>query len=309
MADGLAVVCWPAPRRSAGVQIATYPKIFVVGCPRSGTTWVQKLLQCHPEVVGSEESHAVKRLSRAVDAGRDPRGWARLFFGLERDHVLRKRVGLAHWVDRGDLRRYAREALRSTTNRDERLRFLVTAVFDGFVARQGVADPVLVEKTPLHIRYAEQLLRWYPEAKIVEVVRDGRDVCASMRRLPPEITFAPRALDEQIAMWVTNVERGNELIADPDNATRVIRVQYERLRSDPEVELARLFEFVDLDASAAFIEKVLGELEFSRAKDAGRGLHMHSGVVGSWREVFSTDEAEILRGRVGPVLEQLGYPW
>jgi hypothetical protein len=110
-------------------------------------------------------------------------------------------------------------------------------------------------------------------------------------------------------MWVTNVERGNELIADPDNATRVIRVQYERLRSDPEVELARLFEFVDLDASAAFIEKVLGELEFSRAKDAGRGLHMHSGVVGSWREVFSTDEAEILRGRVGPVLEQLGYPW
>jgi hypothetical protein len=309
LADGLAVLCWPGSRTSPAVEIAPYPKIFVVGCPRSGTTWVQKLLQCHPEVVGSEESHAVKRLSRAVDAGRDPRGWARLFFGLERDHALRKRVGLAYWVERGDLRRYARQALRSTKTRDERLRFLVTAVFDGFVARQGVHDPVLVEKTPLHIRYAEELLRWYPEARIVEVVRDGRDVCASMRRLPPEITFAPRGLDEQIGMWVTNVERGNALAADPRNATRVIRVHYERLRSDPEVELARLFGFVELDASDAFIEKVLGELEFSRAKDAGRGLHMHSGVVGSWREVFSEDEVEVLRGRLSPLLDQLGYTW
>jgi hypothetical protein len=270
---------------------------------------VQHLLQSHRQVVGTEESHAVKRLGRVAEAGRNPLAWARLFYGLDRDRVLGRPVGLGFWVDRRDLLRISRAAVATRRSADDRHRFLVTAVLDGFVARQGMPEPVLVEKTPFHIKYAADLLRWYPEAQVVEVVRDGRDVCASMRRLPPDITFAPPTLELQLRMWVRAIERGIALEDLPDAGTRVIRVNYERLRADPKHELTRLFEFLSLDASPEFVSRVVDELEFDRAKASGRGLHMHSGVVGSWRTVFDDDEVRLLE-RIGRrTLERAGYTW
>jgi hypothetical protein len=307
--DGASIAAWPKRLAPEVPRLPPYPKIFVVGCPRSGTTWVQHLIQSHQQVVGTEESHAVKRLGRAAEGGRDPRAWARLLYGLDRDDVLERPVGLGYWVDRPALVRIGRAAVHQTGSVDDRHRFLVTAVLDGFVARQARTDPVLVEKTPFHIKYAADLLRWYPESKVVEVVRDGRDVCASMRRLPPDITFAPPSLELQLRMWVRAIERGIALEELPDASSRVIRVHYERLRADPKHELTRLFAFLGLDASTDFVRTVVEELEFSNAKASGRGLHMHSGVVGSWRTVFDEREARLLE-RIGRrTLERAGYAW
>ena len=37
----------------------TYPKLFIVGCPRSGTSWVTSLVSHHPDVVAVPiETHA-----------------------------------------------------------------------------------------------------------------------------------------------------------------------------------------------------------------------------------------------------------
>jgi hypothetical protein len=309
LVDGASVAAWPARFAPRLAEPPPYDKIFVVGCPRSGTTWVQHLLQSHHQVVGTEESHAVKRLGRAAEGGRDPRAWARLFYGLDRDTVLDRPVGLGFWVNRPELLRIARATVARGGSVDERWRFLVTAVLDTFVSHQDVPVPVLVEKTPFHIKYAADLLRWYPEAKVVEVVRDGRDVCASMRRLPPDITFAPPTLELQLRMWVRAVQRGIALEDLPDADRRVIRVNYERLLADPKHELTRLFSFLGLDASTDFVGEVVESLEFSRAKASGRGPHMHSGTTGAWREVFDDDEVRLLERFGRRTLERAGYRW
>ena len=40
------------------------------------------------------------------------------------------------------------------------------------------------EKSILHVLYAQELLDWYPGAKVLGILRDGRDVVASMMRPP-----------------------------------------------------------------------------------------------------------------------------
>src|SRR5690242_1009216 len=49
----------PAPRLP---EHPAYPKLFVVGCPRSGTSWVQAIVSAQPRVISSSESHAYETI-------------------------------------------------------------------------------------------------------------------------------------------------------------------------------------------------------------------------------------------------------
>src|SRR5277367_1815524 len=45
------------PVASSRVRKLTDAPVFVVGAPRSGTTWVQRILLAHPQICGGQESH------------------------------------------------------------------------------------------------------------------------------------------------------------------------------------------------------------------------------------------------------------
>jgi hypothetical protein len=272
---------------------------------------VQNIIAAHPRVITTQESHAYEGVYDPVTRwGRASlSAWTKV---LQR-HDLAERearwVGLHWWINRADLLDLIDWGLHAgdTTDADA-AESVIEAIFDTYFAgRGGTEQNMLLEKTPGHLAYAQEILRRFPEARVVEVLRDGRDVCVSLQMQGLTLSWPPETRRAQINMWVRAARRGLALRADPTLADRVHLVRYEDLKRDPTFEIARLFEFVGLDATTAFAAEVADASDFSNQRTTGAGYHTRRGEVGDWRNHFSEEDEELFRELAGDVFDAVGY--
>jgi len=299
------------PRKIELPAVAPYPKIFVVGCPRSGTSWVRSVIDMHPKVVSSRESHAYENIYGPVVAGgRHSIGtWTKILHRHDIGERELRWVGLHWWVNRAQLKDLAAWALHAegTTDSDAAQR-VIRGVFDSlFVARGGDNGTVLLEKTPGHLMYADKILRYFPEARVVEVLRDGRDVCVSMQMQAMTLDWPPQSRREQIQAWVRAVRRGIDLRADPEISPRIHLVRYEDVKRDAATEIERLLGFIGVDAEPSLIADIADRSDFRHQRITGDGQHRRRGEIGDWENHFTADDEELFRSLAGELFEEAGY--
>jgi hypothetical protein len=288
-----------------------YPKLFVVGCPRSGTSWITAMLQRHPLAIGTAESHAYSTVAGPFleRQRRGAAGWRRV---LTRYDLMASRpwgVGLQRYVDRRTLCRLIRAARVTHGAADlAAAEAVIRGCFDHFfVAHGGTPAHALVEKTPQHLFYAERLLSRFPEARLVEVVRDGRDVCVSLEDMARRHFWPPADRQRQVETWLRYVKAGRAIAALPGIADRLLTVRYETALASPADTLARLFAFAGMPAAPALIERIVAESAFARAPRTGPGRPRRTGRTGDWRQQFTAAEAQLFERLAGDTARALGY--
>lgn len=330
-----------------------YGKIFVVGCPRSGTTWIGDIFRAHPGAVLSMESALLDCLRQpwweigrvGLDPEPPPPGLSdRLLDGIE-PLLVRLPPGIraewrktfidyfgnrAAWIFhhahlfpavtvqaqiRRPVVRYRRllqhlaavEAEAAGQPHEEKVACLARRIFDEFFQKWGgTPERVFVEKTPSHLFHARFLLDHFPEARLIEVVRDGRDVCVSMDSYK---TWMPQDRKFQIWLWTRSVQEGFKLQEDPELAGRVLRVRYEDLKKDRDAETAKLLAFSGLEVTPEILARIAEETRLGRRQKAGEGKHYRKGVVGDWQGRMSPEDLDLFRRAAGRELTRLGYTW
>lgn len=314
---------------------ATYPKLFVVGCPRSGTSWVTGLLASHPDVVMvPAETHIYRLVYEPFvelptwDWQRRLRSWkgilrrygpkplllgfqaSAIWPGIRRDYQILNHPdshGLHVLVSEAELRQCLKEARSQPGTALEQAEHLIVALFDIFFARHGNPSQTLLEKTPLHIRYGDRILRRFPEARIIEVIRDGRDVCASYNALAEQQAWARIGTAGAIRQWKRCVKWSEQLRAQPDLAPRFHTVHYEALKADPVTSLQQMFNFARLAWSDAQITDIVAASDISRFRDRGEGQYIRKGAVGDWQNQLSPAEVALCHKIAGEQLRRFGY--
>jgi hypothetical protein len=165
------------------------------------------------------------------------------------------------------------------------------------------AASVWVDHTPTNFRRARALLRLYPEARFIHLVRDGRAVAASL--LP--LDWGPNNVLQAAEFWLARCALG--LAAELElGSSRVLRVRYEDVLQDPETSLRRIAGFAGL--------------EYEPAMTSGRGFQatpyhqQQHRLVGQapdpsraerWPQVFTRRQVEIFEAEAAEFLESLGY--
>lgn len=270
--------------------------ILVVGCPRSGTTLLQLMLHAHPRIAIPPENRFVfpiyRRRVQFGDLTR-PRSRDRVAsFIIDHDWSRLDHFG----VDPDDVRRRMHAAAPTIGS-------LLAAVFAAYAAQFD--KPRWGDKRPAYIERLDVLLRLFPDAQIVHIIRDGRDCVSSLKRMPwwEQSTYAA------IRSWVEAMEHGARARATlaPD---QYIEVRYEDLVADPESEVRRLCDFLD----EAFDPAMLAPYRVSPvAVPAGKTWHhrthgqVDDAAVRRWATDLLPWELRLMEAVAAPQLRAHGY--
>ena len=271
------------------------PPIVVVGCPRSGTTLLQVALHAHRRIAIPPETWLLVEGYRA----RAQFGDLRTAEGRDRfeDWLTGQRKVRDLGLSRAEL--HALVAGAAPT-----LGSLLAAVLQGYSARFG--KPRWGDKRPSYYRDVEVVLRLFPDAQFVHVVRDARACIASLERLP----WYTKGPDAALSMWCTAIDRG-ERWKRRLGPERWHELQYEHLLAEPERELRRLCAFLGEEFDPAMLEPAATA---AVAVPARKTWHRRTrgpldlARIAAYREELPPAQLALVERVAGRRLRRYGYP-
>jgi Sulfotransferase family len=276
------------------------PYVFLVGCLRSGTTLLQRIVDAHPRIAVIHETQWVPR-------------WYERRVGLtaagEVTPELVEQLFEHRRFGRLDVERDAVAGLLGDGEPPHYRRF-VAELFELHGRAKG--KRLVGEKSPGYVRHLRTLHELWPDARIVHLIRDGRAVCLSARawsKADRILGHFPTWEEDQVATaalwWEWHVRLGREA-GLPLGEERYMEVTYEALVDDPEAQCARLCEFLDVAYDDAMLRFHEGRTRPGRSAKAAwlpvtRGLR-------DWEHQMPAGDVERFETTAGALLSELGYP-
>lgn len=259
--------------------------VFLLGAPRSGTTWLQIMLAQHPDVSTCQETH----LFNAFLSGPE-RHW-RQFESSSRGNGLQAAISRDKFV--------------------ELQRHFALSVLD------SIGDtPVILEKTPAHVTVLDEILEVLPEARCIHIIRDPRAVAASLAAAGKDWgrSWASTSALRNARRWVDCVGAG---IALRDRPSTYCEVRYEDLLADPAPHLQRIFDWMGVGAADSFCDRVSEENRFDNIQKVTthtawdlssepKGF-FRKGKADAWKEDLSRRDIAAVESVAGPLMQRLGY--
>ena len=157
------------------------------------------------------------------------------------------------------------------------------------------------------MRYIDVILNQFPEAKSIEIIRDGRDVCVSYQARAKEVRWAKQNTTNIAQIWKKAIEKGERAKAKPEIGDRLYSVRYENLHTHPQEELSKIFNFIGLDYDQILIDEIIDATDISKVKNKGEGKHIRKGSIGEWQTRLSPQDVAIWQELAGDTIAGLGY--
>jgi hypothetical protein len=312
------------------------PVFFVVGYQKSGTTWLMKMLDAHPEILCQGEGRPFGRNWRQENLKRLQASYppTSLYNAIATAEDLRYWVERSVWTKRDDA--------------DEHIGHLTRLAVEYFLTQRllGSGKKQVGDKTVLHEPgIVREIGEIFPEARVIHIIRDGRDVAVSamhhrwnqardvggtVELSPDELARReayrrdPRALVEgeegiftegwlesRTARWAERIgsaaKDGPALLG-----SNYAEVRYEDLLVQPEREMKRLFGHLGADTAEPVVKRCVEAASFEKLSDGReRGEEAASffrkGIAGDWKNTFTRKDKEIFKAAAGDLLVQLGY--
>jgi len=208
--------------------------VFIVGCSRSGTTLLRNVLEQHPLIATTPELKFFNRiLASKKRIGELDNSKARVAF---QKHVMKKLSACLE--DRGyqyNIPKICEELLYIDSYKDYFFNLAVKTIYKNNYE-------ILVEKTPVNVFFLEEIFNYFPNAKVIHMLRDGRDVCASM------IKRWDANLIHQVAYWDAAVSAYDCFLQkNPDKHNQMLQIKYESFVDNPKKYLEEIFAFLNTD--------------------------------------------------------------
>lgn len=282
------------PVKAAWVSSRSKAPVFVLGCPRSGTTLLyHMLLSAGNFVVYRAESQVFTLLQPRFGNLRVNRNKSALLDAW-RHSSLFTRTGL-------DAIEIENEIMADCENAGDFLRIVMEAM----ARKQGMER--WADCTPDHLLAMRQIKETIPNALVIHIIRDGRDVALSLEKqhwIRPLAWDRGKELQAAALYWEWVVKKGREngkaLGAD------YREVHYEDLVQHPQEVLAGIGEFIGQELDYAKIQRVgIGSVSQPNTSFAAGSGEFRP--LGRWKFSLPEQQLEEVEGLIGTTLESLGY--
>lgn len=272
--------------------------IFIVGAPRSGTTMLQYMLRSHPRLsLPTGESHFFIPLHRRAAEFGDLSARANIRKVLEAMYTQSAEFletdlhGLRFDIERlaDDLHSEGRHTVRD----------IVAGLFEKNAAGEGKAR--WGDKTPYYVLQLPRIFDWFPDAQVIHLIRDGRDVALSLfARAHDFAVYNTYHAAKYWEQYVTvGAEHGRKL-----GPERYMELRYEDILDDQRGSMSRVCDFLGEE----FQESVI---DFKKAGNAGKTPLVQESVRQAnqekWRKKMTQRQIEVFESAAGSTLKAFGY--
>lgn len=258
--------------------------VFIVGAPRSGTTWLHRMIAEHPQVasVDPELTWFSRYLPPALGN-----------FEREKQHI-----------DKGDWQQ-GLPILFTAEEFVQGLRELTGTVYER-VLRTRPAATHIVDKHPNYANHMATIARMLPQARFIHIIRDGREVAASMVSAAKREHFGAEEMRGAAEDWnrfTLNARKtGKEF-----GAQHYMEVRYETLLKDDGTVLRSVFAFMGLSVDATEASAIVARNAFSKKAVSAADPARKADPNLTWRQRLDLRERHRFDRVAGPLLIELGY--
>ena len=300
-------------------QFFPMEKFFIVGHARSGTTLLARLIRLHPEVHSNWQAHFFTRkplLKSLVNSG-------------EMEEWLTRKSN--RWNDGEDLSPVV-------------MRAAADYIMESDAKHAGAKKHIVGDKSPNSLNDGESVRLMhavYPDAYLINIVRDGRDTLISQRfrNFVEESKFLT-AEDKQImdairadqtpfttgersiftekwlranaAGWVRNLtetaDEGERLFGE-----RYYEFRYEDLLAKPFEEMKKIWGLFDIQVDDSLESLIRAEMSsnpdktWQKKRNKSIADFLPKGKAGNWQNIFTAHDREIFNEVTGEMLEKWNY--
>ncbi len=277
-------------------QLRSRAPVFVLGCPRSGTTLLYYMLISSGNFAFyTEESSVFNILAPRFGSLRHRRNRQKMI-----DTWLRAKMFTRARINPD---RITGKLLADCRNPGDFLRL----VMEEIAGAQQVER--WAETTNDHLFFIPKIKQAIPEALFIHLIRDGRDVALSMEK---EAWLRKYPWTPQHGLMVTGLFWGWMANQGRQFATKLgadyLELRYEDLVTRPRETLAVLGEFIEHDLDYDRIRAAnVGPLAIPNTSFPDELENSSFHPVGRWRRVLSAEQLARFESWVGRDLESMGY--
>lgn len=264
--------------------------LFIGGCGRSGTSFLQKIIISHSKIEGGPEFDFLQPLLMTYKRMITP-------FHIERQQYFYDRISLDEY-----LRTFINSALLNKHKHNTNIDFFS-------------------EKTPNNVDVAEELLTLFPDAFFLNIIRDGRDVLVShfdveKRFIKSGKPYKKRnfELDYVCSLWNKSVNSYWSLSQNPAFKGRVVNLMYEELLHHPQRELTRVCNEIGLELESEMLMPQKKKVQDSPLKiddiwhtEEMLNANFNTSKIGRWKEQLGFFERRKAEKLMQENLSKLNY--
>ncbi|QSE97183.1 sulfotransferase family protein [Fulvivirga lutea] len=286
-------------RKSIPLKTAkdTYQPFLIIGSGRSGTTLLRSMLNQSNEVEIPPESFVLPRiLKRYKVYNKLPwNDFLKIILGEFSTHPQFQYWNL-------NLTNTFAE-LAGVPKSEQSLFKIIDTLYTSYTTFKNKPGAKWGDKTPLNTYHLTLIDKIVNKPKYINIIRDGRDVVASYLKAD-----LAENIDDACNRWRDAIIAVQQF--EKRNSNRVLSIRYEALVTNPENELRKVCDFLEVEFENNMLQnnrnsEALGDSVYSHHENLKKPIDTSS--IGKWKSNLSTDQMTKVDTLISTELKKLGY--
>ncbi len=263
--------------------------IFIIGCDRSGTTFLGSVIGSHSKCIATPESQfKVECYSEEYKSS---------FNAKETFIKIQNTQRFKNWNTSISFTKAEYNEIKNYPD------LILNIVQKYNIGKQHkTTAEIWVDHTPINVEYVDFLKQLYPNAKFLHIIRDGRAVASSLKNLP----WGPRSVQDAARFWLKKLAFGFAYeIKYPKD---ILSIKYESLLNDTEITIKQITDFMGIEYEKNMLE-ANGMIvpEYTKHQHALVGTKANKARINAWEKNLSRREIELFEYETKNMLNLLGY--